>query len=500
MKKTLLFLALLASAEMSYAANCQNSAALFTAAYAGNRSVIEDYAKSRCSLTVKDKEGFSLYDIAGLKGDSKLQQWLVTQHAAKQGGYSPAMIKLIQTGLRYLNTDAGPITGKMNNTTTAAIKKYQKSLAQQANGKISATWLPHFNQAIIKQVQRDLGSLGYKVGKPDGVMGGSTRNAVQSFRTKKKLGNYNQIDDQFIYQLMMAQNDLQKKMIAQRDAKASQAAQKAQSQAKAKAQAAIKARAEAQQAAAQAKVRAEQERRLQAERDAQATRIVQQQAKIQQRVQAPVVVQPSPPTPIAVANTAVTTVVAEPSLSTNPQSSNTVVQTTKINIAEQARQAEAARQAQLAQQQAKQAEAARQAQLVQQQAQAAQQEAAARAKAARDQAELQAKMDALVAQRKAVEIEKIQTTPQTQAFNQNIAPVSIARQANNSSAVGGVSVNKKFNKLSGVLVFTGGAENCRLGGQTIDASWCRTYYPSGVNKQCDAVVSKTGVVVSLRCK
>lgn len=403
MKRTVLVLALFAVSSATYALNCSNSSALFNAAYAGNRSVIEDYAKNHCSLSIKDRRGFSLYDIASLQGDAKLQQWLVAQHVAREGEYGVEMIKLVQTGLRYLNMDAGLITGKMNPTTNAAIKKYQQSLAQKPTGKITAKWLPYFNRTIIKQVQRDLNNLGYKAGTADGVIGSGTRAAIQAFRDKKKLGVYSQIDDQLIYQLMLAENDLQKKTSSQSKTKKASTPTQAKSVSKVKPQ---------QTKTAVQKVSTKAKKTVKKPQKSQVPQ-VQKIAKGARRLPSPVVVTP----PIAIQSPKVTTIVAE-------KNSEVLLPQSNIN-------------------------------------------------------------------------QPLYQTPlkqqQTQNENNNI-------NATNATKVGGISVNKRFNKLSGVLHFTGGADACHLNEQKIAASWCRTYYPSGENKQCDAVISKTGVVVSLRCK
>jgi hypothetical protein len=42
--------------------------------------------------------------------------------------------------------------------------------------------------------------------------------------------------------------------------------------------------------------------------------------------------------------------------------------------------------------------------------------------------------------------------------------------------------------------------SCSVGGQNIDSGWCQQYYPDGDGKQCNAVISGSGSVVSLTCK
>ncbi|MFC2305421.1 MAG: hypothetical protein ACFNT5_09735, partial [Cardiobacterium hominis] len=61
----------------------------------------------------------------------------------------------------------------------------------------------------------------------------------------------------------------------------------------------------------------------------------------------------------------------------------------------------------------------------------------------------------------------------------------------------------RFNRISGSLNMSGNGSlvnNCAIGGQNIDPGWCQQYYPDGSGKQCNAVISGSGSVVSLTCK
>ena len=60
-----------------------------------------------------------------------------------------------------------------------------------------------------------------------------------------------------------------------------------------------------------------------------------------------------------------------------------------------------------------------------------------------------------------------------------------------------------FNRISGSLNMGGNGSmvtHCTINGQNIDPGWCQQYYPDGSGKQCNAVISGSGSVVSLTCK
>ena len=81
-----------------------------------------------CGDTVADMRGFTLYDRARLAGSMSIAEALGKQSQINEGGYSPAMGKLIQTGLRFLNFDAGIIDGHLGDRSLAAIQRYQKKI------------------------------------------------------------------------------------------------------------------------------------------------------------------------------------------------------------------------------------------------------------------------------------------------------------------------------------------------------------------------------------
>ena len=475
-----LLLALL-SAQWAQALDCTDTATLFAAAYQRDNHVIEAYQSAQCPLDISNERGLGLYDVAALTGNTSLQSLLEQGHAAQKGKYSPALIRLIQTGMRYIDHDAGPIDGVFNQTTQQAVKAYQKSLGMKQSGGISSDWLSVFYVQITKQVQRDLNRLGFGGGAADGIIGANTQKAMRAFRTREKLDHpeFGQIDYQLMYQLMIADNERTKVAIEKRE-KEALAAQKAALAAQAKAKQEAEKRRRQAQAAEKARREAEEKAAALAAKEAEAARqaqLAQQQAQAAEQLRQ--------------AELAKQAEAARQAQLAQQQAAEAAKR------AQAAQQAEAARQAQLAQQQ----EAARQAEIARQQAEAArlaserakQQEAAAKAQAEKAAAERRAqeeraKQEALARQT------RLQSTSTAPTVSGNATATAIR-----SSISGGVRKGN-FVTVSGTLVYTGGENHCHINGQKLDAGWCRTYFATGANKQCDAVISKTGTVLSLRCK
>lgn len=455
-----LLLALL-SAQWAQALDCNDTAALFSAAYQSDNHAIEAYQNAQCPLDISNERGLTLYDVAALTGNEELRTLLEKSYAAQKGKYSAALIRLIQTGMRYIDHDAGPIDGIFNQTTQQAVKSYQKSLGMKQSGGIAGDWLSAFYVQITKQVQKDLNRLGFGGGAADGIIGANTQKAMRAFRMREKLDHpeFGQIDYQLMYQLMIADNERTKVAIEQRE-KEALAAQKAALAAQAKAKQEAEKRRRQAQAAEKARREAEEKAAALAAKEAEAAR----QAQLAKQAEAAHQIQ--------------------------------LAQQAQAAKLAQQQAAEAAKRAQAAQQ----VEAARQAEIARQQAEAArlaserakQQEAAKaqaeKAAAERRAQEERAKQEALARQT------RLQSTSTAPTVSGDATATAIR-----SSISGGVRKGN-FVTVSGTLVYTGGENHCHINGQKLDAGWCRTYFATGANKQCDAVISKTGTVLSLRCK
>lgn len=484
-----LLLALL-SAQWAQALDCNDTAALFSAAYQSDNHAIEAYQNAQCPLDISNERGLTLYDVAALTGNEELRTLLEKSYAAQKGKYSAALIRLIQTGMRYIDHDAGPIDGIFNQTTQQAVKSYQKSLGMKQSGGIAGDWLSAFYVQITKQVQKDLNRLGFGGGAADGIIGANTQKAMRAFRMREKLDHpeFGQIDYQLMYQLMIADNERTKVAIEQRE-KEALAAQKAALAAQAKAKQEAEKRRRQAQAAEKARREAEEKAAALAAKEAEAARqaqLGQQQAQQAQIAQ------------MAAQQAQAAEQVRQAELAKQAEAAHQIQLAQQAQAAKLAQQqaAEAAKRAQAAQQ----VEAARQAEIARQQAEAArlaserakQQEAAKaqaeKAAAERRAQEERAKQEALARQT------RLQSTSTAPTVSGDATATAIR-----SSISGGVRKGN-FVTVSGTLVYTGGENHCHINGQKLDAGWCRTYFATGANKQCDAVISKTGTVLSLRCK
>ncbi len=201
--------------------DCGDTATLFAAAHAGNRKTLENHLRHHCPIYGKDVRGFTLYDVATLNGDKPLMRWLIEKQGAHDGRYSPSMIRLIQTGLRFLGFDAGLVNGKMTDATHEGIRAYQRFLGVKADGNILPNWTAIFYRRLIRNMQSELETLGFSSGRADGVLGKKTLIAMKKFRKEHKMpeSEYPYIDGQLIYQLMMANNEASKREIKRRDKK-----------------------------------------------------------------------------------------------------------------------------------------------------------------------------------------------------------------------------------------------------------------------------------------
>lgn len=494
-------------------------AGIFQAARENKIDMLERYRNNNCNLTIADERGFTAYDHAALAGNSKLADWLVEQKVANDGQFSPALIKLVQTGLRFVNLDAGVIDGHMNTATAEGIEMFQKANKLKVDGRLSAEWLGVFNKAVARKMQGVLGQLGYSAGTADGIIGQNTRSAMQAFRQERSMpqADYANIDDQLLYQLMMAENEANKKAIAKRDAErqarriAQEAAQRQElaRQREVAQRRAAEQRARAEAAANAARAQRETEERQLAEqraREQQALqqaqqRAAEQQAQAQQQAQ------------VEAARLAEAMAAAEQRAKAeqDAQAKRELEAQMQALEAQRQAQAQAAQEAEQQRQAALRAEEARLLAEKQRQEQEAASRRAAEEKARREaEAAREAELAAAKRAEEAVKAAQQARREATSAFRAAergqpvIASADIQIAGQNAASGGaaapvGTPVSKTFNKISGRMHYQSSTV-CTIGGQPIEASWCQSYYPQSGGRQCDAIVSRTGVVVSILCR
>ena len=446
--------------------------AALSAAREGKLDALKKYADKKCPFNITDTSGLTPYDLATLNGHKNISDWLVQNKHAQKNQHSSAYTKTLQTGLNFLGYNAGPANGKTGTATTNAIKAYQKANGLAANGKTDASWLPGFNSQINKKLQQKLRAQGYDTGGSKGIIGAKTQNAIQEYRKKHKLGsNDNPQDSQLLAQLMNGDKPAAKtKETAAKRPPATIAAP-------------------------------ERDNSRDAEQQ-QAEAIARRQVEEAQR--SPQI--PLAPPPVAIDRNAA-----------NQATANLERQVEAERQASLARQ-EAERRRLVAEQATRQAEAQRRAEAAQLNAELARQTAERQsaerlaAEQAAQKAEAERARFRAEAQRRAEEIAREQSAAVRPAASAPVLAQNTPRPAPATTAAvataPATALNKphgktRFNRISGSLNMSGNGSlvnNCAIGGQNIDPGWCQQYYPDGSGKQCNAVISGSGSVVSLTCK
>ena len=448
--------------------------AALSAAREGKLEALKKYADKKCPLNITDTSGLTPYDLATLNGHKNISDWLVQNKHAQKNQHSSAYTKTLQTGLNFLGYNAGPANGKTGTATTNAIKAYQKANGLAANGKTDASWLPGFNSQINKKLQQKLRAQGYDTGGSKGIIGAKTQNAIQEYRKKHKLGsNDNPQDSQLLAQLMNGDKPAAKtKETAAKRPPATIAAPERDNS------------------------RDAEQRATEAAEQQQAEAIARRQVEEAQR---PPQIPLAPP-PVAIDRNAANQATAN--LERQVEAERQEAERRRL-VAEQAtRQAEAQRRAEAAQ---LNAELARQTAERQSAERLAAEQAAQKAEAERARFRAEA-------QRRAEEIAREQSAAVRPAASAPVLAQNTPRPAPATTAAvataPATALNKphgktRFNRISGSLNMSGNGSlvnNCAIGGQNIDPGWCQQYYPDGSGKQCNAVISGSGSVVSLTCK
>ena len=454
--------------------------AALSAAREGKLDALKKYADKKCPLNITDTSGLTPYDLATLNGHKNISDWLVQNKHAQKNQHSSAYTKTLQTGLNVLGYNAGPANGKPSAATTNAIKAYQKANGLAANGKTDASWLPGFNSQINKKLQQKLRAQGYDTGGSKGIIGAKTQNAIQEYRKKHKLGsNDNPQDSQLLAQLMNGDKPAAKtKETAAKRPPATIAAPERDNS------------------------RDAEQRATEAAEQQQAEAIARRQVEEAQR---PPQIPLAPP-PINIDREAA-----------NQATANLERQVEAERQASLARQ-EAERRRLVAEQATRQAEAQRRAEAAQLNAELARQTAERQsaerlaAEQVAQKAEAERARFRAEAQRRAEEIAREQSAAVRPAASAPVLAQNTSRPAPATTAAvataPATALNKphgktRFNRISGSLNMSGNGSlvsSCTIGGQSIDSGWCQQYYPDGDGKQCNAVISGSGSVVSLTCK
>ena len=456
--------------------------AALSAAREGKLDALKKYTDKKCPLNITDTSGLTPYDLATLNGHKNITDWLVQNKHAQKNQHSSAYTKTLQTGLNFLGYNAGPANGKPTAATTNAIKAYQKANGLSVNGKTDASWLPGFNTQINKKLQQKLRAQGYDTGGSKGIIGAKTQNAIQEYRKKHKLGsNDNPQDSQLLAQLMNGDKPAAKtKETAAKRLPATIAAPERDNS------------------------RDAEQRATEAAEQQQAEAIARRQAEEAQR---PPQIPLAPP-PVTIdrdaANQATANLQRQIEAERQANLARQEAERRRLVAEQAARQAEAQRRSEAAQ---LNAELARQTAERQSAERLAAEQAAQKAEAERARFRAEAAQRAAeIAREQSAAVRPAASAPVLAQNTPRVAPATTTALATApATALGGNKARGKtrFNRISGSLSMSGNGSlvsSCSVGGQNIDSGWCQQYYPDGDGKQCNAVISGSGSVVSLTCK
>jgi peptidoglycan hydrolase-like protein with peptidoglycan-binding domain len=116
--------------------------------------------------------------------------------------YDAATIRRVQATLNDRGFKAGPANGVLGERTSSALREFQKSENLAVTGRLNPRTLAALgvrdasassgatrgaDASTIREVQRRLTSRGYAAGRPDGVLGRTTRSALTDFQRAQNL-------------------------------------------------------------------------------------------------------------------------------------------------------------------------------------------------------------------------------------------------------------------------------------------------------------------------
>ncbi len=102
---------------------------------------------------------------------------------------------------KALDYRVGKIDGVTGSKTVNALKSFQKRHKLKATGEFDSKTKEAFKIALLKDSQKKLNALGYKVGRPDGKLGNKTITALRKYRTKQNLTERGGVDSDLLIKL-----------------------------------------------------------------------------------------------------------------------------------------------------------------------------------------------------------------------------------------------------------------------------------------------------------
>lgn len=177
---------------LSFVASAEKSP--YDAARKGDLDSLRQYRFEGIDLFVPDERGFTPYELSALHADPEqpdglrkhveVMLWL-KEYQPEKHRYGSASIALVQSGLNALGYDVGKPDGIMGKNTAEAIRAYQNDNELATTGRLGPQWLGSFYQDILKDMQFKLTKLGFNTKGTDGMMGRNTRKAMLAYRQEQ---------------------------------------------------------------------------------------------------------------------------------------------------------------------------------------------------------------------------------------------------------------------------------------------------------------------------
>jgi N-acetylmuramoyl-L-alanine amidase len=134
-------------------------------------------------------------------------------------------VRALQNRLRQLGFYAGPVDGLWGTSTQAALERFQRSRGFEVTGTLTPTTAhalgvepatathqadlaQPLDRAVVRNIQRRLGQLGFYNARADGVMGPGTKRAIEHFQESRGLAVSGDLNPTTIAALGLDPNNL----------------------------------------------------------------------------------------------------------------------------------------------------------------------------------------------------------------------------------------------------------------------------------------------------
>ena len=131
----------------------------------------------------------------GSNSSNATRETVAGKREAASNGLARLSSREIQMFLNFLGFNAGEVDGILGDSTKEAIEDFQTAEGLIASGKWTAETRVSLKKRVVIKVQESLAMLGFEPGEIDGVNGSATRTAIREFQRAQSLpvtGNFDQ--------------------------------------------------------------------------------------------------------------------------------------------------------------------------------------------------------------------------------------------------------------------------------------------------------------------